>query len=192
MHGLVPQRGPSAGGRGGREEGLQEEGALAQRRPVQGAQRRCQVRGPSVAGGSLRFPTAETKAVLLCFCLPCGSVKPPHEGSRQRSCSAPNLRRSPRHSPAVPGVPSLLESGKRSFFLRDESVARSSKVRETHHTRLSETHRCVYQHGKKRLRKHQALSAHQIREVGIWNWPQIRPTFLIHVRAPARRENALL
>ncbi|KAK5857968.1 hypothetical protein PBY51_011174 [Eleginops maclovinus] len=37
------------------------------------------------------------------------SVKPPHEGSRQRSCSAPNLRRSPRHSPAVPGVPSLLE-----------------------------------------------------------------------------------
>ncbi|KAM9708468.1 LOW QUALITY PROTEIN: mitogen-activated protein kinase kinase kinase 9 [Menidia menidia] len=36
-------------------------------------------------------------------------VKPPHEGSRQRSCSAPNLRRSPRHSPAVPGVPSLLE-----------------------------------------------------------------------------------
>uniref|UniRef100_H3DPV2 Mitogen-activated protein kinase kinase kinase n=1 Tax=Tetraodon nigroviridis TaxID=99883 RepID=H3DPV2_TETNG len=42
--------------------------------------------------------------------LPGGSVKPPHEGSRQRSCSAPNLRRSPRHSPAVPGVPSLVES----------------------------------------------------------------------------------
>ncbi|XP_003962417.2 mitogen-activated protein kinase kinase kinase 9 [Takifugu rubripes] len=38
------------------------------------------------------------------------SVQPPHEGSRQRSCSAPNLRRSPRHSPAVPGVPSLVES----------------------------------------------------------------------------------
>ncbi|XP_028298393.1 mitogen-activated protein kinase kinase kinase 9 [Gouania willdenowi] len=37
------------------------------------------------------------------------SVRPPHEGSRQRSCSAPNLRRSPRHSPAVPGVPSLVE-----------------------------------------------------------------------------------
>ncbi|KAG7509982.1 mitogen-activated protein kinase kinase kinase 9 [Solea senegalensis] len=37
------------------------------------------------------------------------STKPPHEGSRQRSCSAPNLRRSPRHSPAVPGVPSLVE-----------------------------------------------------------------------------------
>ncbi|KAM6969181.1 mitogen-activated protein kinase kinase kinase 9 [Tautogolabrus adspersus] len=37
------------------------------------------------------------------------SVKPPQEGSRQRSCSAPNLRRSPRHSPAVPGVPSLVE-----------------------------------------------------------------------------------
>ncbi|KAJ3612791.1 hypothetical protein NHX12_019049 [Muraenolepis orangiensis] len=37
------------------------------------------------------------------------SVRPAHEGSRQRSCSAPNLRRSPRHSPAVPGVPSLVE-----------------------------------------------------------------------------------
>ncbi|XP_029983054.1 mitogen-activated protein kinase kinase kinase 9 [Sphaeramia orbicularis] len=37
------------------------------------------------------------------------SVKPAHEGTRQRSCSAPNLRRSPRHSPAVPGVPSLVE-----------------------------------------------------------------------------------
>lgn len=36
-------------------------------------------------------------------------VKPAHEGTRQRSCSAPNLRRSPRHSPAVPGVPSLVE-----------------------------------------------------------------------------------
>uniref|UniRef100_A0A8C2Z083 Mitogen-activated protein kinase kinase kinase n=1 Tax=Cyclopterus lumpus TaxID=8103 RepID=A0A8C2Z083_CYCLU len=44
------------------------------------------------------------------------SVKPPHEGSRQRSCSAPNLRRSPRHSPAVPGVPSLVEMGKRASF----------------------------------------------------------------------------
>ncbi|MFT7801742.1 mitogen-activated protein kinase kinase kinase 9-like [Arapaima gigas] len=31
------------------------------------------------------------------------------EGNRQRSSSAPNLRRSPRHSPAVPGVPSLAE-----------------------------------------------------------------------------------
>ncbi|KAM8834220.1 LOW QUALITY PROTEIN: mitogen-activated protein kinase kinase kinase 9 [Synchiropus picturatus] len=37
-------------------------------------------------------------------------VKPSQEGSRQRSCSAPNLRRSPRHSPAVPGVASLLET----------------------------------------------------------------------------------
>ncbi|XP_072313324.1 mitogen-activated protein kinase kinase kinase 9 [Eucyclogobius newberryi] len=37
------------------------------------------------------------------------AVKPAHEGHRQRSCSAPNLRRSPRHSPAVPGVPSLVE-----------------------------------------------------------------------------------
>uniref|UniRef100_M4AJB0 Mitogen-activated protein kinase kinase kinase n=1 Tax=Xiphophorus maculatus TaxID=8083 RepID=M4AJB0_XIPMA len=41
----------------------------------------------------------------------CGNLKSnPLEGSRQRSCSAPNLRRSPRHSPAVPGVPSLLET----------------------------------------------------------------------------------
>ncbi|KAK6306873.1 hypothetical protein J4Q44_G00220210 [Coregonus suidteri] len=37
------------------------------------------------------------------------SIKVPQEGNRQRSCSAPNLRRSPRHSPAVPGVPSLTE-----------------------------------------------------------------------------------
>ncbi|KAL0969436.1 hypothetical protein UPYG_G00227360 [Umbra pygmaea] len=37
------------------------------------------------------------------------SIKVTPEGSRQRSCSAPNLRRSPRHSPAVPGVPSLTE-----------------------------------------------------------------------------------
>uniref|UniRef100_A0A3P8SKE8 Mitogen-activated protein kinase kinase kinase n=1 Tax=Amphiprion percula TaxID=161767 RepID=A0A3P8SKE8_AMPPE len=35
----------------------------------------------------------------------------PFTSSRQRSCSAPNLRRSPRHSPAVPGVPSLVEMG---------------------------------------------------------------------------------
>ncbi|KAJ8289674.1 hypothetical protein GJAV_G00004000 [Gymnothorax javanicus] len=37
------------------------------------------------------------------------SVKVVPEGSRQRSSSAPNLRRSPRLSPAVPGVPSLAE-----------------------------------------------------------------------------------
>ncbi|KAJ8411920.1 hypothetical protein AAFF_G00155580 [Aldrovandia affinis] len=37
------------------------------------------------------------------------SVKILLEGNRQRSSSAPNLRRSPRHSPAVPGVPSLAE-----------------------------------------------------------------------------------
>uniref|UniRef100_A0A4W5K839 Mitogen-activated protein kinase kinase kinase 9 n=1 Tax=Hucho hucho TaxID=62062 RepID=A0A4W5K839_9TELE len=37
------------------------------------------------------------------------SIKVPQEGNRQRSCSAPNLRRSPRHSPAIPGVPSLTE-----------------------------------------------------------------------------------
>ncbi|XP_028837731.1 mitogen-activated protein kinase kinase kinase 9 [Denticeps clupeoides] len=38
------------------------------------------------------------------------SLKTPKQGNRQRSCSAPNLRRSPRHSPAVPGVPSLAET----------------------------------------------------------------------------------
>ncbi|XP_017274500.1 mitogen-activated protein kinase kinase kinase 9 isoform X2 [Kryptolebias marmoratus] len=49
------------------------------------------------------------------------SVKPPHEGSRQRSCSAPNLRRSPRHSPAVPGVPSLLETENEDCCFTSES-----------------------------------------------------------------------
>ncbi|XP_061098605.1 mitogen-activated protein kinase kinase kinase 9 [Conger conger] len=38
-----------------------------------------------------------------------GGVKTVPEGCRQRSSSAPNLRRSPRLSPAVPGVPSLAE-----------------------------------------------------------------------------------
>ncbi|KAI4797998.1 hypothetical protein KUCAC02_024705 [Chaenocephalus aceratus] len=52
------------------------------------------------------------------------SVKPPHEGSRQRSCSAPNLRRSPRHSPAVPGVPSLPEmENEDSCFTTDPAAA---------------------------------------------------------------------
>lgn len=51
---------------------------------------------------------AMTESRRVCVCC---SVKPPQEGSRQRSCSAPNLRRSPRHSPAVPGVPSLQEMG---------------------------------------------------------------------------------
>lgn len=66
--------------------------------------------------GMAPFPKAETKQVFLCFRPLCGSATPPQEGSRQRSCSAPNLRRSPRHSPAVPGVPSLAESGKGSFL----------------------------------------------------------------------------
>ncbi|XP_066550690.1 mitogen-activated protein kinase kinase kinase 9 [Amia ocellicauda] len=37
------------------------------------------------------------------------SVKVPLEGNKQWSCSTPNLRKSPRSSPAVPGVPSLTE-----------------------------------------------------------------------------------
>lgn len=77
--------------------------------------------GPSLGHTRLGLepllPKSKSKPVLFCYCLLCDSVKPPHEGSRQRSCSAPNLRRSPRHSPAVPGVPSLVESGKTSFFL---------------------------------------------------------------------------
>uniref|UniRef100_A0A3Q3G0H9 Mitogen-activated protein kinase kinase kinase n=1 Tax=Labrus bergylta TaxID=56723 RepID=A0A3Q3G0H9_9LABR len=52
-------------------------------------------------------------------------VKPPHEGSRQRSCSAPNLRRSPRHSPAVPGVPSLMEMA--FLFLENEDCCFSTE-----------------------------------------------------------------
>ncbi|XP_066535010.1 mitogen-activated protein kinase kinase kinase 9 [Hoplias malabaricus] len=38
------------------------------------------------------------------------SLQSPKQGSRQRSCSAPNLRRSPRHSPALPAVPSVPEN----------------------------------------------------------------------------------
>ncbi|XP_056151428.1 mitogen-activated protein kinase kinase kinase 9 [Lampris incognitus] len=55
------------------------------------------------------------------------SVKLPHEGSRQRSCSAPNLRRSPRHSPAVPGVPSLLEMENEDCCLTTEPGASPGK-----------------------------------------------------------------
>ncbi|XP_063080006.1 mitogen-activated protein kinase kinase kinase 9 [Engraulis encrasicolus] len=48
-------------------------------------------------------------------------------GSRQRSCSAPNLRRSPRHSPAVPGVPSLAETENEDCcFLNDSPGAGTS------------------------------------------------------------------
>ncbi|XP_026195158.1 mitogen-activated protein kinase kinase kinase 9 [Anabas testudineus] len=55
------------------------------------------------------------------------SVKPPHEGSRQRSCSAPNLRRSPRHSPAVPGVPSLVEMENEDCCFTTESGGASGQ-----------------------------------------------------------------
>ncbi|KAM6960957.1 mitogen-activated protein kinase kinase kinase 9 [Aplochiton taeniatus] len=44
----------------------------------------------------------------------------PEAGSRQRSCSAPNLRRSPRHSPAVPGVPSLIEMENEDYCYNTE------------------------------------------------------------------------
>ncbi|XP_077416221.1 mitogen-activated protein kinase kinase kinase 9 [Vanacampus margaritifer] len=51
------------------------------------------------------------------------SARPAAEGSRQRSCSAPNLRRSPRHSPAVPGVPSLLEIENEDCCFANDSEA---------------------------------------------------------------------
>ncbi|KAK2896942.1 hypothetical protein Q8A67_011430 [Cirrhinus molitorella] len=49
------------------------------------------------------------------------SLRTPKEGSRQRSCSAPNLRRSPRHSPAVPGVCSLAETENEDCCFPSES-----------------------------------------------------------------------
>uniref|UniRef100_A0A673M239 Mitogen-activated protein kinase kinase kinase n=1 Tax=Sinocyclocheilus rhinocerous TaxID=307959 RepID=A0A673M239_9TELE len=51
-----------------------------------------------------------------------GSLRTPKEGSRQRSCSAPNLRRSPRHSPAVPGVCSLAETENEDCCFPSESA----------------------------------------------------------------------
>ncbi|XP_052007087.1 mitogen-activated protein kinase kinase kinase 9-like [Xyrauchen texanus] len=50
------------------------------------------------------------------------SLRTPKEGSRQRSCSAPNLRRSPRHSPAVPGVSSLAETENEDCCFPSESA----------------------------------------------------------------------
>uniref|UniRef100_A0A7N8WWW3 Mitogen-activated protein kinase kinase kinase n=1 Tax=Mastacembelus armatus TaxID=205130 RepID=A0A7N8WWW3_9TELE len=61
---------------------------------------------------------------LLCFpSFFSDSVKPPHEGSRQRSCSAPNLRRSPRHSPAVPGAE--LSRSRVCSLAYDQAIQRS-------------------------------------------------------------------
>ncbi|TRY93364.1 hypothetical protein DNTS_032858 [Danionella cerebrum] len=50
------------------------------------------------------------------------SLRTPKEASRQRSCSAPNLRRSPRHSPAVPGVCSLAETENEDCCFPSESA----------------------------------------------------------------------
>ncbi|XP_051946324.1 mitogen-activated protein kinase kinase kinase 9-like [Xyrauchen texanus] len=50
------------------------------------------------------------------------SLKTPKEGNRQRSCSAPNLRRSPRHSPAIPGVSSLAETENEDCCFLSESA----------------------------------------------------------------------
>ncbi|XP_037603270.1 mitogen-activated protein kinase kinase kinase 9 [Sebastes umbrosus] len=85
---LTPREGYTAWGRG---TGLQQDEEESEER--KGSRKKGRSRGC----GPYREHSADA------------SVKPPHEGSRQRSCSAPNLRRSPRHSPAVPGVPSLVE-----------------------------------------------------------------------------------
>ncbi|XP_048831441.1 mitogen-activated protein kinase kinase kinase 9 [Brienomyrus brachyistius] len=53
------------------------------------------------------------------------SEKTTSEGNRQRSSSAPNLRRSPRHSPAVPGVPSLAEMENEDVCFTSETVESS-------------------------------------------------------------------
>uniref|UniRef100_A0A673KVX9 mitogen-activated protein kinase kinase kinase n=1 Tax=Sinocyclocheilus rhinocerous TaxID=307959 RepID=A0A673KVX9_9TELE len=65
----------------------------------------------------------ERCAFVLSMCM-CSSLslRTPKEGSRQRSCSAPNLRRSPRHSPAVPGVCSLAETENEDCCFPSESV----------------------------------------------------------------------
>lgn len=63
-----------------------------------------------------------TLAYVYTVCM-CHSLRTPKEGSRQRSCSAPNLRRSPRHSPAVPGVSSLAETGKTLFTSHNNNYA---------------------------------------------------------------------
>ncbi|KAM4625635.1 mitogen-activated protein kinase kinase kinase 9 [Polymixia lowei] len=84
---LTPGEGCTAWGR---NAGFQQDEEEGERK---GSRKKGRVRG----SGPYREHSADA------------SVKPPHEGSRQRSCSAPNLRRSPRHSPAVPGVPSLVE-----------------------------------------------------------------------------------
>uniref|UniRef100_A0A3Q2Y9C5 mitogen-activated protein kinase kinase kinase n=1 Tax=Hippocampus comes TaxID=109280 RepID=A0A3Q2Y9C5_HIPCM len=103
--GLLRRLGSQRGRRGGRKEGLQEERQDASVRTAPGAQRRRQVTTHQPVfikhvKVSRNYANANVTA---------DSVRPAAEGSRQRSCSAPNLRRSPRHSPAVPGVPSLLE-----------------------------------------------------------------------------------
>ncbi|XP_071395759.1 mitogen-activated protein kinase kinase kinase 9-like [Centroberyx affinis] len=84
---LTPGEGCTAWGR---NAGFQQD-------EDEGERKGSRKKGRSRGSGPLREHSADA------------SVKPAHEESRQRSCSAPNLRRSPRHSPAVPGVPSLVE-----------------------------------------------------------------------------------
>lgn len=72
--------------------------------------------------------------ITVCACVSkSNSSRTPKEGSRQRSCSAPNLRRSPRHSPAVPGVSSLAETGKTLFTPHNDNYTMCY-------------HACIYNH----------------------------------------------
>lgn len=58
----------------------------------------------------LRPPGGPTPSPQLCF--PC-RLKALGEGSKQWSSSAPNLGKSPKHTPIAPGFASLNEMGKR-------------------------------------------------------------------------------
>jgi len=99
------------------------------------------------------------------------SVKPPHESSRQRSCSAPNLRRSPRHSPAVPGVPSLVEMGKRGQLPPADSRFAPSARRRSRRLEVARVADCPGRRGRRKTlsvtvtklirKKHRAHSAKQ-------------------------------
>lgn len=58
-----------------------------------------------------------THALMPSPCAPC-RLKALGEGSKQWSSSAPNLGKSPKHTPMAPGFASLNEMGKRVWVLR--------------------------------------------------------------------------
>ncbi|XP_077476885.1 mitogen-activated protein kinase kinase kinase 10 isoform X3 [Stigmatopora argus] len=105
---LTPQEGCCGGGGGGGgrvdEEELERRGSRKKGRTPT----RCPQRERSADAGA----------------------SPAAEAGRQRSCSAPNLRRSPRHSPAVPGVPSLLETeNEDGCFTSNSGAAEAPPIR---------------------------------------------------------------